>query len=456
MNYRIFALVLTLGTAAHAAELTEDEVVQSARQSFPLVLAAQRDVEASEGALRSARGGFDPTWRSTAAVEATGKYPSLRAQTGVEQPTPIWGSTAFVGYRIGQGSFAVYDGKAETNQLGEIRGGLRVPLWRDGPIDKRRAGITQQEFGLKAAESTRALTVLEAIRTSKLRYWDWVVAGQRLSALKAWLALADSRDSQLKERVARGDTPEIERAENQRSILQRRNAVTLAERDLAVTANELGYYLRDEAGGVRAPDVRRLPDKLPEPTRTALAANAEDIALSRRPDLARITAQRDRMSVEAEFARNQSKPAIDAMAAVSGDLGAGDPGRAKPVVEAMVFVDIPLFNRAALGRADSARAEQAKLELQLRLQRDRISLDVQNARVAVRAAEERARLAAAELEVARNLATAEWTRFTLGESTVLLVNLREQASAEAELRHIEAIGDHHRANANYQYAIGMP
>lgn len=456
MKRRLTALMLLLCGTAHATELTEDEVAGSTRRSFPLITAAARDVDAAEAALRSARGGFDPTWRSSAAVEATGKYPTFRAQSVVEQPTPLWGTTAFVGYRIGQGTFAVYDGKAETNQLGEVRGGLRVPLWRDGPIDKRRASISQQELGLKVSESSRALSIMDAVRTSKLRYWDWVVAGHRLQALKGWLALADSRDVQLRERVARGDTSEIERQENQRTILQRRNAVTLAERDLQVAANELALYLRDEAGQLSPPSRDRLPAKLPELALTSVPANAEDVALGRRPELARLSAQRERVRIESDLASNQAKPAIDATAAVSKDLGEGDPGRAKPVVEAMVYVDIPLLNRSANGRVDAARAEQAKLELQLSLQRDRVLLDVQNARVSLRTAEERARTAAVELDVAKSLADAEWKRFTLGESTVLLVNLREQASAEAELRHIDALGDHRKAIANYHFALGTP
>lgn len=449
-----FFVALLLCAEARAGELTEDEVVRAAKLSFPLVVAAQRDVEGAEGALRSARGGFDPTWRSTAGIEATGKYPTVRAQTAIEQPTPLWGSSVFVGYRIGQGTFAVYDGKAETNQLGELRGGLRVPLWRDGPIDKRRAGITQQEYGLKAAESSRSLTMIETVRASKLRYWAWVSAGQRLNALRAWLALAESRDAQLKERVARGDTSEIERTENQRAILQRQNAVMLAERDVIVAANELGYYLRADDGRVLPPEPHRLPGKLPEPTPVSVAGNAEDVALAARPELARLSALRGRTEVELEFARNQSKPAIDTVVAVSRDLGAGDPGREKPVLEAMLVLDVPLFNRTALGRADAVRAEQGRIEQQIRLQRDRVVLDVKNAQAALRISEERARLAAKELEVAKGLAAAEWTRFTLGESTVLLVNVREQSSAEADLRHIDALADYRAALANYRFALG--
>jgi hypothetical protein len=44
---------------------------------------------------------------------------------------------------------------------------------------------------------------------------------------------------------------------------------------------------------------------------------------------------------------------------------------------------------------------------------------------------------------------AERTNFDLGNSTILAVNLREQASAEAASREVDARADFHRAVAAY-------
>ena len=73
---------------------------------------------------------------------------------------------------------------------------------------------------------------------------------------------------------------------------------------------------------------------------------------------------------------------------------------------------------------------------------------------ALRAARTRVQVARRELEVARRLEAAERSRFELGEGTLLLVNLREQASTEAALREVDALADFHRAMASYRAATG--
>jgi outer membrane protein, heavy metal efflux system len=441
--------------------VTLSEVLTSAKTHYPMVAAAVRDRLAAEGALTAARGGFDPQLRASGTWEATGAYPTLRAGAQVDQATPIWGASVFAGYRFGRGTFASYDGKLTTNEYGEVRGGVRVPVWRDGPTDRRRANIARDEAGAAVAQAGVALTQLDTVRAASLRYWDWCAATVRLDALRSWLSLAENRDGQLRIRVQAGEIPEIERQENLRSILQRQSAVAVAERDLVATGLELGLFHRDDKGQPVRDDQRSAPKSLPTIDVGLELQGAEMRALKQRPELARLFAQRQRATVEAEFARNQTKPAIDLTASVSKDLGRTgdfDPGsdkRSSPVFEASVMLDIPLLNRGALGRSQSADAEVEKVQEQTRLQKDRVLADVRTAIASLSTAKERSRLAEKEFVLAKALAEAELNRFSLGESTLLTVNIREQALAEAELRHIDGAFDVQRALANLRAAIGL-
>jgi outer membrane protein, heavy metal efflux system len=446
------------GNASSVKALELKEVVTAARSYYPLILAAARELAAAEGNLKSAKGGFDPLWRSSAAWEATGKYPTFRAQTAIEQPTPVWGSTLFAGYRTGLGTFADYDKKALTNDFGEFRAGLRVPLLRDGSIDRRRATITQQELNTAAAEASKEQQELETIRAASLRYWDWVSASVRLRAFKDWLALAQSRDGQLAERVKHGDISELERTENQRTILQRRNVVVLAERDLTLAAYELSLFFRSasETHEPIVPAPEQAPQSLtPEPAKeNEVDRNqaSEQAVFARRPDLRRAELARERLGVEVTLAENQKLPGVDVTLAASRDFGPSDPGLNKPVFEAIALLDIPLLNRPAQGRLEAAEQERARATLQLKLARDRARVDIRSALISLGVAKERAALAHQEFELAKKLATAELARFDLGESSLLVVNQREQASAEAEVRSIDAAADYQRALANYRFA----
>ncbi|MEZ4296672.1 MAG: TolC family protein [Polyangiaceae bacterium] len=446
----------TASTSTSGA-LTLAEVVRVAQERFPLATAAEADAQGAEGELLAAEGGFDPLFRTTGAVAATGAYPTQRIDTVVEQPTPLWGASAFAGYRLGLGTFAVYDGKAETNEHGELRAGLKVPVLRDGPIDKRRAAIQRAEIAVEIAKLGVDQQKIEIARLSSMRYWDWVGAGASLDIVEAWLALAEKRDADLATRVERGEIPEIEHLENQRSLLARRAQVVTYTRRLQQTSIELSLFYRNADGSPKVPGRGELPKSIPEPAAapsTSLAA-AEASALARRPEPKRAEAARASAAVALDLARNQQLPAIDVYVAGSADLGPGDSKRGIPVLEAGIVIDIPILGRPQRGKVRAAEAAVKRADKQAELSRDRVGADVKDAQSAFDAARDRAEIAGREVALAEKLAGLELRRFNLGDSNMLTVNLREQAAAEAHLKRIAALIDHHKAVAAQRAAQGL-
>lgn len=455
----LFAVAACRGASAEtvtraADELALEEVLRSVDRTFPLIAAAALEQEEAQALLLSSAGAFDPSLRASGTYEPLSGYPKQYFTAQLEQPTTLWGTTFFAGYRYGNGKIPIYDGRLETNELGEIRGGARVPLWRDGPIDRRRASIRQGELGITLAKLSADQQRLEARRVASIRYWDWVAAGRRLEILRSWLGLAVVRDAALAVRAESGDIPEIDRTENQRTILQRQTAVVGAERDLAQAGLEVSLFFRGPDGGALTPPLRRLPRALPE----AVAVDIpnihaeEELAVARRPDVKRFDLIRDRSRIEADLARNQQKPAIDLTLYGARQFGPGDPARSEPVAGVSVVVDIPIRNRVQIGREQGAEATIAKTEQQKRFARDRIVADVRAALVTIDASRQRASMAQKEVEVATLLAQGELRRFELGEGNLLLVNLREQANAEAAIREVDALADYQRAVASFRFA----
>jgi len=444
--------------AAMERPLALDEVIRAASDRFPQILAAEEDRRAAEGELLAAEGGFDPIWRSSAALVPAGGYPQQRLDTWVEQPTPLWGSSLTAGYRIGRGSIAPYDGKLATDDHGELRAGLRVPMLRDGSIDRRRANITRASLGVDLARLSKDQQRLEITRAASQRYWDWVGAGRRVAIVRAWLTLALDRDQGLGSRVESGEIPEIEREENRRTILQRQTQLIAAERALEQAAIDLSLFVRSEGGAPRLPPSTRLPPSLPPPVPGfPFDARAdEQRAPVARPEIKRFEAQRDQAKVELDLARNQRLPAVDFSILVSKDLGPGEYKRGLPVVELGLTLDVPLLARPQRGRVEAQQAALRKVERLAGLQRDRVIAELRDAASAVRAAATRAEVTGREVELADKLQAAELRRFDLGDSTMLLVNLREQATAEAKIREVDAQVDYHKATAAYRAALGEP
>lgn len=428
------------------------EVLRSVTAAHPLLDAAGQRVRAADAAARAARGGFDPQLRMRGQWTPIGGYPNHRVDVELRQPTPLWGLTVYGGWRLGRGEFAPYDYRAKTAAGGEVRAGATLPLWQGGAIDRRRADLRVTAIGRDLARAELEARAVELERVAAKAYWTWVQAGLRREVSRRLLALAEQRDAGLQRQIAAGSVPPVEGLDNRRAVLDREARLVAADRALRQAALELARHLRDASGRMEIPDPERLPAAFPEPTPPEYdLEDMVDKAWRMRPDLIRMSLQRDALAVERRLARNQRSPRIDLDAYVAKDLGRVDPmDRVLLPAEfgAGVMIELPLALREARGRLRAAEAETARVDAELRFLRDVIATEVRDAHAALSAAYERVGLARAAVEAARALAEAERTRFSRGESTLLFVNLREQTAADAALLEIEALADYHRAAAD--------
>jgi outer membrane protein TolC len=440
--------------------LTLPEVLDAVERTHPQLEASRLRARAAEADAAAARGGFDPQLRVRGQYAPIGAFPNGRLDAELRQPTPLWGLTVHGGWRLGLGDFAGYDLRAKTASGGEVRAGLSLPLGQGGAIDRRRADLRTSDLAQQAAEAEVDARALELERAAARAYWAWVGAGLRLEVQRGLLALAEDRDAALRRQIDTGNIPAVEGLDNRRAILERKARIVAAERALEQAALELARHLRDERGEIVAPGPERLPRAFPEPAPPAddpLAGVLRE-ALERRPELRRLLRLRDAAQVEVRLARNGRAPRLDVDAYVAKDLGSVAPEyRYLLPAEfvAGVMLEVPIPQRTARGKLRRAEAERARIDAELRFLRDVVAVELRDARSALVAAHARVGLAREQLQVAHALEEAERRRFELGDSTLLVVNLREQAAADAAAQELEALTDYHRAAADLRVAAGL-
>ncbi len=441
---------VTVGDGDDAGPLALEEVLASVERHHPSLQALEGRVRAAEGGRLAAEGGFDPVLTARGFGSA-GYYRYARTDATVSLPTPLWGASFFAGWRLGRSleasDFPDYYRYDETLDGGELRAGVTVPILRDGAIDARRAGIARAERAVEAAEHERAARRWRVRLAASEAYARWVASGLKLAVVEALLHLAEARDAQIAARVAAGAVAAIEHLENQRAVLERRQARVAARRSVERTAIALSLYFRDEAGAPRVPDLRRLPEALSSSAVVPMdESEAIEVALSRRPEIVRLGALREAARVVLELAENQVLPRLDVSVNGSIDLGSTDDGSLRsqlspPTGEALVSLSVPLLFREGTGRLRAARAELDALDAEIELARDQITLEVRDACSAVAAAREALAAARESAQVAAAVAAAERSRFDAGASTLLFVNLRETAAAQADASVIDAEAD---------------
>lgn len=457
---RIHAQSNTAGSAptnaasAWTGPIQLEDILRSVTNQYPPLLAARIELDIANGRLRSAQGAFDFNLFAKTFGNPSGYYQFGTVDAGFEQFLGIWGSTLFGGYRLTRGTLPDYD-KNRTQDGGEPRLGIRIPLLRDGAIDRRRANILQARLDKELADPFILRQQLDFIRAASLAYWSWLGAGRRVEIAESLLRVANDRGQALTNQVQSGLLRPIVLTDNNRLIVSRQIQVVQARRRFEAASITLSLFFRDTMGNPIDCGRQRLPQAFPtvaQPDPTHLDQHIADAYLAR-PEIRRIRLQRDRADVDRRLAQNNKLPNLDVGAAVSQDFG-GDRYKDKSELEfeAGIEFKLPLQRREAEGRLIAAQAAIDRLDTEEGFARDRIAAEVRDAFSAWTAAFEQSTQTHSNVELARQLEEAEQVLFERGAADLLALQIRELATFEARVLEVDAITEFFRAQADYNAA----
>jgi outer membrane protein TolC len=434
--------------------LSLDEVLGSVTNKYPPLLAALIERDIARGRLRQARGGFDLQLGAKGSVNPTGYYEYSAGDFSFEQPTTLWGASFFGGYRLSRGTLPDYY-KDRTQEEGEWRAGLKVPLLRDGSIDRRRAAVAQARLDVELADPFVLAQQLNIIRSAARAYFNWLAAGYRLRLAEELFRIAQDRDSALAAQAQQGLIAPIIRTDNERLVVNRRISVVQAQRRFEQAAIELSLFVRDSAENPIVPSRNRLPEQFPATATPASDRVPVDIstALVQRPEVRRLKLAQDRAAVDRRLAKNNLLPNLDVSIAASEDLG-GQPYRDRKEfeLEGGIEFKLPLQRREAKGRLEAIEASIDRLNAEEQFARDRIGAEIQDAFSAIVAAFGQIDQTRRNVQLAEILEESEKTRFQKGAADLLALQIREQATFDARLLEVEAVADFFRAQADYRAA----
>ena len=424
--------------APRAAPLTLAEVLASSRFHAPQVLEALAKVRGAQGKLLSAQAAFDTVFSADADTRLSGYYDGRDIEAKVTQPLGNLGGYAYGGYRVSGGSFPIYEDERFTNQLGELKAGAVFALMRDRRIDERRFNRVLAEGDIALADADRMMVAIGVQARAIQAYNNWVIAGLRLRAYRDLLALAQDRQSAFQRQVAEGARPSILLTENEQNILRRQTLVVQSEQALGIAANSLSLYLRDADGLPLVPKAARLPASLPPPLPRAPQPRA---LIANRPDIRSIDIRMAQAGQRIALDRNAFLPKLDLKVEASRDfgrIGEGGPSRSGTESRVGLSFTLPLQQSAARGRIAQTNAEIDAFTQRRRFLEDQIVTDIDGLGITVTNSARLVTLSADEADRAATMATAERRRFQLGASDFFLVNVREEAAADAQVRRLDA------------------
>jgi outer membrane protein, heavy metal efflux system len=439
------------------AQVSDKEIADLVLKSFPSVQMAKEDVRIAEGELQFANGAFDISIQGEF-TQLTGNYEYEYLQSRIVKPTAIFGLDIYGGFRKGTGSIPIYDGQLETLSDGEWSIGAKLPLLRGFWIDERRALfqrnkilVDQRKFQLRATELSQLKEALHS-------YWDWRLSVQKMNIFKELLTIAETRDEWLLKRAKAGDIARFEREDNRRSILQRQSAYMQAEQGFRVALAELEYYVDDPLVRQRLSNIEHgqaalvLPQNIShyqQHTETLV-----ELAYKNRPDLKSLSLQKGQFEIDSKLQSNRFLPKLDFEVEQSRDNGVGSNTLGQDNTKMSLKFEVPLQYRRISGRQEQIEGSISRVEQQKRLLQQRIYADIIAVQKSLQVAIKRRELAQEELGLAKKLEAGERLRLRQGETNILMVNLREQATAEAQLRYAETSAEALKHYVSLKIAVG--
>lgn len=441
---------------AHKVHL--EQVIHSVYHAYPLLEAVLYTRNIAQGDHLSAHGAFDLLFSAASENEPLGYYKNSRQRIGLEQPL-LSGGEVFTGYRIGRGDIQPWYKGRQTDDGGEFRGGLVVPLMRNREIDARRANLWKTDIGRFQVEAEIQAQLIMFVQAASHAYWDWIAAGQSYLIAEQILHFAQDRTERLRRQVEEEliDRPVL--IDNLRLVAERQARLAEARRRREQAAARLSLYLRDEVGRPITPAADQLLD-FGTPFLIDADGLGQDIqrAIQSRPELLVVGMTLQQLSIDAARARNEFLPNLDAELVASKDVGGPATSlrdKSEFELEASLFLDVPLQRRFARGQINATDGRIGQLLAMRRMIEDRIVVDVQVAYAALVAAHEEAVEARQAVEHAEEVSRVERRFFDLGRSDLLTVALREQFAAESAQLEVDALRRFFQALADYRAALAI-
>ena len=437
--------------------LTQEQVLQSVVDCYPLIDEAFAEIEVAAGKVISSWGQFDRILSAHSISQPLSFYQNYRNGLTVTQPL-YQGGEVYGAYRIGDGSFEPWFGERETNEAGEFKAGFSIPLLKDRDIDKRRGELLSSETRLQQTEANVQARLLMYRRFATQAYWEWVVAGKAVEVQKQLLNLALLRVDNIDTLIARGDEAEILRLDNNRFIGERKNDLAKAERKFQATAFKLSLFLRDpQCQPVIAGDAL-LPAEFPVANRledSELQAGVAQ-ALSLRPELVELEAMRNEAAIALQLGENLTLPKLDVKGFAGQDIGGetSSKGDKTPFeLQIGVFAEVPLQRREGLGKIQSAQSKIAQIDAKRQFTADKIRAEVIDAASAIEAAVVQIEQSTQNIELAEKALVAGRKLFLEGDINQIDLNIYERAVADAKLKLLTAELEYFFFRSLYQTAI---
>ncbi len=464
--FPIFLCVAPLAAPAQSSvppALEWPDVRRQVLENHPLAQQADLYRDQATASLLRAKGGFDPkAYAEFSSKNFSDKNYYRYTEAGLKLPTWL-GLEVKGAYNLAAGDFLNSEAKLPKN--GQATFGFNWTLGQGLLLDERRAALRQAQVGLQQGDAERALALNDLLLEAAKAYWTWVLADNQVRIYQDALRQAEIRNAAISESFRQGERSAVDSLETFIQVQTRQLDVNFARLDLQNAALALSNFLWNADNQTVALSALPFSPTLLTADYAVFAPQKVDDLLQQarlqHPALRFYTTKLQSLDVERRLKIEKKKPVLDLNYNL---LGAGWQFFPTATADGLgilandikwgIQFSYPLLNRKARGDLQATQVKMAQTDLELRQKRQDIEIKVRQYANDLNNLSRQIALHQGIVQNRRTLLEAETTRFSLGESSVFLINAREQSWLDAQVKYLKLLSEYRKAEAGLRWAAG--
>jgi len=459
-----FLLFLTFAPAVYGQEapifneeeLSYNEYLGYVKKYHPLVRQANLEVTGAQAALMAARGGFDPKIEvdyDNKQFNGTEYYSLLNSSFKI----PTWyGIEIKAGFNETDGQY--YNPMDRTPQAGLAAVGITVPLGQGLIINSRMADVREGRLLLQLGEAERKLRAIEVLYDASEAYFDWKRAYTEAELYKNYLGFASTRYGGVKKLIELGDSPEIDLVEAGITVRNRQLNLENATLKLTKAKLKLANYLWIQEVPVELGENVRPEDNLlqtlPETLRTnELLVNVNQ--LDAHPKIQSLETKLSILEIDRQLKANMLLPKANVGYNFISEPNTFSNFRTEDYKFNVNF-SMPIFLRKERGNLKLAKIKIQDTQYELGQQRLELQNKILAQQTEIQSLQNQKAIIDALVTDYAAMLNAEEQLFSFGESSMFLINSRENNLVNARLSQIGIDNQYFISNAQLFRTLANP
>ena len=415
-------------------ELTYNEFLGYVKKYHPMVKSANLQINNAQANLMMARGGFDPK------IEVDFDKKQFKDKTyysilNSSFKIPTWyGIEVKAGFDNSEGVYLNRENTLPNKGLSSL--GINLPLGQGLLINQRMADLQKAKIQLQWSQAERKLQSIEVLYAASIAYFNWKLNYSQVQLYKNYLKNAEVRYNGVSRLIENGDKSAIDSIEAGITVRSRKLNLEDSELKLAKSKLELSNYLWLENNVPLEIQDNIIPeDQLGLTIQETLKTNdllIPNTAIENHPKINALQSKIAILEVERKLKATNLLPKIDL-----GYYYLSEPSYWNSTnfenFKIGVNFSYPLFLRKERGGLQMAKFKIQDAQFALDLERVQLKNKIVSQQIEINSLVKQRKLISALVKDYDAMLTSEERLFTFGESSLFLINSRENNLVGSQL-----------------------